>query len=72
MVNIVIAPDIHTCDRLALQGAFVVIDGYDKKSAGRHRAAPRGGMRVLFAAKRRRHAGRISMWLRNASAMCKS
>jgi len=38
MVNIVIAPDIYTCDRIALQGAFVVIDGVLQKICG---ATPR-------------------------------
>jgi error-prone DNA polymerase len=35
MVNVVIAPDIYTRDRAALQGAFVVIDGVLQKD---HRA----------------------------------
>jgi hypothetical protein len=64
MFNLVIAPDVYTCDRIALQGAFVIIDGVLQKN--------RQGVRAWFATKRRRHAGRMSMWLRNASAMCKS
>ncbi len=31
MVNIVIAPDIYTRDRAALQGAFVLVDGVLQK-----------------------------------------
>jgi hypothetical protein len=34
MVNIMIAPDIYTRDRTALQGAFVLIDGIPQKDHG--------------------------------------
>jgi error-prone DNA polymerase len=34
MVNVVIAPDIYTRDRAALQGAFVLIDGVLQKDHG--------------------------------------
>jgi hypothetical protein len=82
MVNIVIAADLYTRDRAALQGAFVLIDGVlqkDHKATPHfaHAQSPRSAaewewVRALFAAKRRTHAGRISMWLCNTSTMCKS
>lgn len=34
MVNVVIAPDVYTRDRAALQGAFVLIDGVLQKDHG--------------------------------------
>lgn len=34
MVNVVIAPDIYTRDRAALQGAFVLIEGVLQKDHG--------------------------------------
>jgi len=34
MVNVVIAPDIYTRDRSALQGAFVLVNGVLQKDHG--------------------------------------